>query len=139
MEKFCVGINQGVPRFRLRLKLWTLLIDYEEQRNECEQNLRFVQQACSFVRNNPVLFHLFSLIVNSGNLLNAGNVDRERADGFTLDILTSIKQVKAVKNEYSAKRAGFKEKGHEMGKHNKRGSLSVTDGIRIWIWILIEL
>ena len=63
------------------------------------------------MRSDPVLTELFRLIVESGNYLNAGNVERERADGFVLDILSNIQNVKSVVQQFG--------KGHGMVKYLK--------------------
>lgn len=51
--------------------------------------------------NGKDLKHLFAIILKLGNFMNGGNRTRGQADGFGLEILAKLKDVKSKDNQVS--------------------------------------
>jgi hypothetical protein len=54
-----------------------------------------VNTVCKFLIENNNLKNLLALILYSGNYLNGGNAQKGQADGFDLEILAKLKDVKS--------------------------------------------
>lgn len=69
--------------------------DFEEACNAIGRKVETVQRLCQFLLENEYLKKLFSIILTLGNRMNGGNKLRGQADGFELDILNKLRDVKS--------------------------------------------
>jgi len=60
--------------------------------------LEYMKTCCRFLSKNQDLKQVLTVILACGNYLNGGNKQRGQADGFALDILPKIKDVKTKDN-----------------------------------------
>lgn len=69
--------------------------DFDESYNLIARKIETVTQLCVFLMENENLKIVFSIILTLGNYMNAGNRTRGQADGFGLEILSKLKDVKS--------------------------------------------
>ena len=60
--------------------------------------LQYMKTCCRFLTKNEELKEVLTVILACGNYMNGGNRQRGQADGFALDILPKIKDVKTKDN-----------------------------------------
>lgn len=69
--------------------------EFEEGFNLLQRKVDTVKNLCEFLMDNENLKRLFSIILTLGNYMNGGNRVRGQADGFGLEILPKLKDVKS--------------------------------------------
>lgn len=69
--------------------------DFDEAYNLIAKKIDTVTQLCTFLMENENLKLVFSIILTLGNYMNAGNRTRGQADGFGLEILSKLRDVKS--------------------------------------------
>lgn len=69
--------------------------EFEESSIQIEQKIETVHKLCVFLMENDYLKQLFSIILTLGNFMNGGNRYRGQADGFGLDVLNKLRDVKS--------------------------------------------
>lgn len=69
--------------------------EFDEACSAIGGKMSTVQGLCKFLIENDHLKRVFSIILTLGNFMNGGNRLRGQADGFQLDILKSLRDVKS--------------------------------------------
>lgn len=69
--------------------------DFEEANAQIEQKIGNVRDLCESLMDNDHISDLFSIILTVGNFMNGGNRYRGQADGFGLDVLGKLRDVKS--------------------------------------------
>lgn len=69
--------------------------EFEELSSSVSRKLTIVKSLCEFLLDNEDLKEVFSIILTLGNFMNGGNRQRGQADGFGLEILGKLKDVKS--------------------------------------------
>lgn len=69
--------------------------EFEEQCIMVSRKVHIVKSLCEFILENERLKEVFSIILTLGNFMNGGNRQRGQADGFGLEILGKLKDVKS--------------------------------------------
>lgn len=69
--------------------------DFEEHMVHVSRKVHVVMNLCDFLLENEHLKEVFSIILTLGNFMNGGNRQRGQADGFGLEILGKLKDVKS--------------------------------------------
>lgn len=69
--------------------------DFEEACTSIARNNESMLELCDFLTENQYLKKLFSIILTLGNYMNGGNRMRGQADGFGLEILSKLRDVKS--------------------------------------------
>lgn len=69
--------------------------EFEEANAQIEQKIKTITNLCEFLVDNDNLSDLFAIILTLGNFMNGGNRYRGQADGFGLDVLNKLKDVKS--------------------------------------------
>lgn len=69
--------------------------EFEEANAQVEQKIKTITNLCEFLVDNDHLSDLFAIILTLGNFMNGGNRYRGQADGFGLDVLNKLKDVKS--------------------------------------------
>lgn len=69
--------------------------EFEENCVIVSRKISIVKSLCEFLLDNEDLKQLFSIILTLGNFMNGGNRQRGQADGFGLEILGKLKDVKS--------------------------------------------
>lgn len=69
--------------------------EFDEKFQEISIKLSVVNSLCKFFMENENLKKLLAIILAAGNYLNGGNLHRGQADGFGLEILGKLKDIKS--------------------------------------------
>ncbi|CAK8694930.1 unnamed protein product [Clavelina lepadiformis] len=83
-----------IPHFSDRLFCITFTTHLEEDIGEINKILKGINGTCETLQSNSMK-KLFGVILALGNYMNGGNRTRGQADGFALEILSKLKDVKA--------------------------------------------
>lgn len=78
-----------------RISCIVFQVDFDEGCIAVSRKLDIVWRLCEFLLYSDELRHLFSIILTLGNYMNGGNHVRGQADGFGLEILSKLKDVKS--------------------------------------------
>ena len=57
-----------------------------------------MKHVCDMLMGNLSMKQVFSVVLSCGNYMNGGNIQRGQADGFSIDILPKLKDVKSRDN-----------------------------------------
>lgn len=93
-ENFLLRISQ-VTYSAERISCVVFQAEFEEQCTMVTRKLGTIKYVCETLLDNAGLRELFSIILTLGNFMNGGNRQRGQADGFGLEILGKLKDVKS--------------------------------------------
>jgi formin 2 len=93
-ENFLLKISQ-IPSSAERISCIVFQAEFFEQCTIVTRKLETVKSLCEFLLNDEGLKDVFSIILTLGNFMNGGNRQRGQADGFGLEILGKLKDVKS--------------------------------------------
>ncbi|XP_013856770.1 formin-2 isoform X2 [Austrofundulus limnaeus] len=65
------------------------------------RKMEILQRVCKTLKSSESVLQVLGLVLAFGNFMNGGNRSRGQADGFTLDILPKLKDVKSSDNSTS--------------------------------------
>lgn len=82
-------------------RIWCIVFqaEFDEAITVLERKLSVIIQLSQFLIESEDLKLVFSIILTLGNYMNGGNRQRGQADGFTLEILGKLKDVKSKENQ----------------------------------------
>ncbi|CAL8124173.1 unnamed protein product [Orchesella dallaii] len=87
-----------IPSFSDRIVCLTFTFTFFESLNSITSKLSNLRLVCEQLVNSPDLKTILALVLTYGNYMNGGNMQRGQADGFSLDILSKLKDVKSKDN-----------------------------------------
>lgn len=93
-ERFLLNFSE-ISCASERIECILFRTEFEEAIGHIEQKIDTVKKLCEFLVENDHLKELFSIILTLGNFMNGGNRLRGQADGFGLDVLNKLKDVKS--------------------------------------------
>ncbi|XP_061389690.1 protein cappuccino, partial [Musca vetustissima] len=93
-EQFLLKISQ-ISMSTERISCIVFMAEFEECATLIERKLEVVLHLSQFLMESEELKLLFAIILTLGNYMNGGNRQRGQADGFTLEILGKLKDVKS--------------------------------------------
>lgn len=93
-EQFLLKISQ-ISMSTERISCIVFMAEFEECATVIERKLEVVLHLSQFLMESEELKLLFAIILTLGNYMNGGNRQRGQADGFTLEILGKLKDVKS--------------------------------------------
>ena len=93
-ENFLLKLGQ-ISTSSERITCIVFQAEFEEQCSMVSRKVLTVKILCEFLLENENLKQLFSIILTLGNFMNGGNRQRGQADGFGLEILGKLKDVKS--------------------------------------------
>ncbi|XP_055636414.1 uncharacterized protein LOC129775564 isoform X2 [Toxorhynchites rutilus septentrionalis] len=96
-EQFLLRIS-NISSFSERISCIVFQAEFDEHYISVTRKLETVKHTCEFLIESEQLKHLFSIILTLGNYMNGGNRTRGQADGFGLEILGKLKDVKSKDN-----------------------------------------
>ncbi|PIK50571.1 hypothetical protein BSL78_12550 [Apostichopus japonicus] len=96
-EQFLHEVSQ-IPEFANRVFCITYQSTNEEQMSEITCRINILQDIMEILHNGEGLKKIFSIVLAFGNYMNGGNRTRGQADGFGLEILAKLKDVKSAPN-----------------------------------------
>ena len=114
-----------MKHFKERLECWLFQDKFSEIIYGIERSLACVSECSNAVTTNAEIATLLGLVLAYGNYMN-GNTQRGQADGFHLDVLLKLRDVKAKDSDvnllyYTVKQyLKQHERGHDKNKNESR-------------------
>ncbi|XP_061546689.1 formin-2 isoform X1 [Phycodurus eques] len=99
-EQFLLQLSE-IPNFSERVFCILFQSTFSECITSIARKMEILQKTCKSLQSGKCVFQVLSLILAFGNFMNGGNRTRGQADGFTLDILPKLKDVKSSDNSQS--------------------------------------
>lgn len=93
-EQFLLKVSE-VSLSAERISCIVFQADFDDNFTIVTRKLDSIRNLCDFIIENDNLKQLFSIILTLGNYMNGGNNTRGQADGFGLEILSKLKDVKS--------------------------------------------
>uniref|UniRef100_A0A8C9N0U5 Formin-2 n=1 Tax=Serinus canaria TaxID=9135 RepID=A0A8C9N0U5_SERCA len=87
-----------IPNFSERVFCILFQSTFSESIGSIRRKLELLQKLCETLKNESRVMRVLSLVLAFGNYMNGGNRTRGQADGFGLDILPKLKDVKSSDN-----------------------------------------
>eukprot|EP01105_Mastigella_eilhardi_P019924 TRINITY_DN4711_c0_g1_i1.p1 TRINITY_DN4711_c0_g1~~TRINITY_DN4711_c0_g1_i1.p1 ORF type:complete len:1114 (-),score=336.68 TRINITY_DN4711_c0_g1_i1:49-3315(-) len=98
-EQFCLLLLGVSPKALPRLRCWDFMNEYDERLQEVGPPLDAVREAARELLSSDALRRLLAIVLAYGNYLNGGNAARGQADGFSIDLLPQLCEVKDGNNK----------------------------------------
>uniref|UniRef100_A0A8C1ZWR5 Formin 2 n=1 Tax=Cyprinus carpio TaxID=7962 RepID=A0A8C1ZWR5_CYPCA len=95
-EQFLHQLSQ-IPDFSGRVFCILFQSTFTECISSVQRKLQILQRVCKTLQSGSGVLQILGLVLAFGNFMNGGNRTRGQADGFTLDILPKLKDVKSSK------------------------------------------
>ncbi|XP_067286268.1 formin-2 isoform X2 [Pseudorasbora parva] len=99
-EQFLHQLSQ-IPDFSGRVFCILFQSTFSECISSVQRKLQILQRVCKTLQTGSGVLQILGLVLAFGNFMNGGNRTRGQADGFTLDILPKLKDVKSSDNSKS--------------------------------------
>ncbi|XP_049927928.1 formin-2 [Epinephelus moara] len=99
-EQFLLQLSQ-IPNFSERVFCILFQSTFHECITSILRKVEILQRVCKTLESGKCVFQVLGLVLAFGNFMNGGNRSRGQADGFTLDILPKLKDVKSSDNSQS--------------------------------------
>uniref|UniRef100_A0A4W5QQD3 FH2 domain-containing protein n=1 Tax=Hucho hucho TaxID=62062 RepID=A0A4W5QQD3_9TELE len=93
-EQFLFQLSQ-IPNFSGRVFCILFQSTFVECISSILRKVEILQRVCTTLQSDQCVLQVLGLILAFGNFMNGGNRSRGQADGFTLDILPKLKDVKS--------------------------------------------
>ncbi|XP_030052246.1 formin-2 [Microcaecilia unicolor] len=90
-----------IPNFAERVFCILFQSTFSECISSIHRKLELLRKVCETLKSGPAVMKVLGLILAFGNYMNGGNRTRGQADGFALDILPKLKDVKSSDNSRS--------------------------------------
>merc|ERR1719342_955323 len=88
----------GLTHFNERISCLMFQTKFTDLISEIENRLNNIRSCCDFLLTSQSMKNMFAVLLACGNYMNGGNRQRGQADGFMIDILPKIKDVKSKDN-----------------------------------------
>ncbi|XP_050446207.1 formin-2-like isoform X3 [Cataglyphis hispanica] len=85
----------GIKHFSERIACLMLQSEFQDAISSVSYKLNNVRTTCDFLMQSESLKKVMAIILTLGNYMNGGNMMRGQADGFGLEILGKLKDVKS--------------------------------------------
>ncbi|XP_077352364.1 uncharacterized protein fmn2a [Festucalex cinctus] len=99
-EQFLLQLSE-IPNFSERLFCILFQSTFHECITSIVRKMEILQRTCKSLQSGKCVLQVLGLVLAFGNFMNGGNRTRGQADGFTLDILPKLKDVKSSDNSQS--------------------------------------
>ncbi|GAA6097340.1 formin-2 isoform X2 [Tachysurus ichikawai] len=99
-EQFLLQLSQ-IPEFSGRVFCILFRSTFSECISSIQRKLEILQKGCKTLQSGSGVLRVLGLVLAFGNYMNGGNRTRGQADGFALDILPKLKDVKSSDNSRS--------------------------------------
>ncbi|XP_017769907.1 PREDICTED: protein cappuccino isoform X2 [Nicrophorus vespilloides] len=93
-EQFLYDLAE-ISNFAERISCFMFITEFDESLAAIEVTLSNIKNTCKFLTTNESLKEVMAIILTLGNYMNGGNMSRGQADGFGLEILAKLKDVKS--------------------------------------------
>uniref|UniRef100_A0A8C1JDS2 FH2 domain-containing protein n=1 Tax=Cyprinus carpio TaxID=7962 RepID=A0A8C1JDS2_CYPCA len=98
--RFLLQLSE-VPQFSERVFCILFQSTFTECVTSVQRKLETLLRVCTALQSRQAVLQVLGLVLVFGNIMNGGNRSRGQADGFTLDILPKLKDVKSSDNSQS--------------------------------------
>ncbi|KAI4876967.1 hypothetical protein NFI96_013284, partial [Prochilodus magdalenae] len=99
-EQFLLQLAE-IPQFSGRVFCILFQSTFTECISNVQRKVHLLQRVCTALQSGEGVLQVLGLVLAFGNFMNGGNRSRGQADGFTLDILPKLKDVKSSDNSQS--------------------------------------
>ncbi|XP_060943738.1 formin-2 [Limanda limanda] len=99
-EQFLFQLSQ-IPNFSERVFCILFQSTFHECVTSVLRKIEILQRVCKILQSSQIVLQVLGLVLAFGNFMNGGNRSRGQADGFSLDILPKLKDVKSSDNSQS--------------------------------------
>merc|ERR1712106_641077 len=99
-DQFLLDLS-GINEFADRIACFMFQATFEEDLSEIVDRITMLLTTIETLLKSHSIKKIFGLILTLGNYMNGGNRQRGQADGFGLEILPKIKDVKSKENGYT--------------------------------------
>ncbi|XP_035760685.1 formin-2 [Neolamprologus brichardi] len=99
-EQFLFQLSQ-ISNFSERVFCILFQSTFHECITSILRKIEILQKVCKTLQSSEAVLQVLGLVLAFGNFMNGGNRSRGQADGFTLDILPKLKDVKSSDNSQS--------------------------------------
>ncbi|KAM9809144.1 formin-2 [Syngnathus typhle] len=99
-EQFLLQLLE-IPNFSERVFCILFQSTFYECITSTARKMEILQRTCKSLQSGKCVLQVLGLVLAFGNFMNGGNRTRGQADGFTLDILPKLKDVKSSDNSQS--------------------------------------
>ncbi|KAJ8250245.1 hypothetical protein COCON_G00221670 [Conger conger] len=99
-EQFLFQLSQ-IPQFSGRVFCILFQSTFVECISSVVRKLEILHKVCTALRDSAEVRCVLGLVLAFGNFMNGGNRSRGQADGFAMDILAKLKDVKSSDNTQS--------------------------------------
>lgn len=96
-EEFLLDLSK-ISHFNDRLECFMFQTRFSDALSDIELRLDNIKHICNMLVSNNSMKQVLSVILACGNYMNGGNTQRGQADGFAIDILPKLKDVKSRDN-----------------------------------------
>jgi len=93
-EQFLYELAE-IPNFAERIACFMFQSEFEDGISSIESKLNNLKSTCQFLTTSKGLKTVLAIILTLGNYMNGGNRTRGQADGFGLEILAKLRDVKS--------------------------------------------
>lgn len=93
-EQFLLELSE-IPNFADRIACFMFQSEYEDSVNTIDSKLNNIKSTCEMLLSAESVKSLMAIILALGNYMNGGNLTRGQADGFGIEILSKLKDVKS--------------------------------------------
>ncbi|XP_026476221.1 protein cappuccino-like [Ctenocephalides felis] len=97
-EQFLYDLSE-IQCFAERISCFMFQVEFEDSVATLSNTLSNLKSLCEIMLNGKELKQVFGIILKLGNVMNGGNRTRGQADGFGLEILAKLKDVKSKDNQ----------------------------------------
>ncbi|XP_049823318.1 formin-2-like isoform X3 [Aethina tumida] len=96
-EQFLYELSE-ISNFAERISCLMFQVEFEDSISTISHTLTNLRTACEYLVKSKELKEVLAIILTLGNYMNGGNMTRGQADGFGLEILPKIRDVKSNKD-----------------------------------------
>ncbi|CAH1379031.1 unnamed protein product [Tenebrio molitor] len=93
-EQFLHDLSE-ISNFADRISCLMFQVEFDDSISTIGHILTNIKSTCEYLVNSSELKEVFAIILTLGNYMNGGNMARGQADGFGLEILPKLKDVKS--------------------------------------------
>lgn len=90
-----------IPELKKRLQCWEYSLTLEERLQDIGPPIISIQRSCREIAKSPSLKVVLGMVLAMGNYLNGGHNKRGQADGFQIDALAKVQEIRDVHNKQS--------------------------------------
>ncbi|XP_074036306.1 formin protein cappuccino isoform X2 [Leptinotarsa decemlineata] len=93
-EQFLYELSE-ISHFAERISCLMFQVEFDDSISTIGHTLTNIKSTCDYLVNSAELKEVLAIILTLGNYMNGGNMSRGQADGFGLEILSKLKDVKS--------------------------------------------